>query len=252
MTKITRIVSVLALVMSGAFAAAEIGPLTEQQKKDFLETLDSASRGFRLFGDAMEKKSKGTDEVYEKIYALVSQGCKFSKNKSEKDGIDTVVLEAAVEAAVEAACPVVMKAVKSSKKVDETVSEKTSELSYQASEILHALNDVLGIAETGVGQTTHSSDQAGRTYHIERTFTGNVVSQKFGKLDYTVKTITDAMYANESKSSKVNSETVLSTKMGDVEIELKIVYKREGEVSTKESTLNGEKVEVNFVPFSLR
>lgn len=240
MTRTTRILSIAALLLSGVIARAEIGPLNEQQKKDFLETLKSTDRSVRLFRDAIEKKSKNADEIYEKMYALVSRGCKFSENKYEKDGVKVVELSAAIDQL----CPVVMKAVETLKKLDESVSERTSEIMYQANEVVKQLNDIFEVKGTGTGKTVHAETETERTYHIERNAEGTINSQKFGTLPYKILGTTDATHTKADKSVKVHSESVLVTQMSGTDIELKVIYHNEGGQATKEVILNGEKIEL--------
>ncbi|MDZ4661773.1 MAG: hypothetical protein SGJ18_09155 [Pseudomonadota bacterium] len=238
-----KIISILASVMtfglSATTALAYGGPLTEQQKKDFLGVFKSVGRVERLYSDAQGRKTPKSDEVYEKMYTLVQQACQFIENKSEKDSTLTVTLES-----TEIGCPVVMKSIEQVKNLGDGVSAIANKVVFQAGDLMKAINDVIETQDLLHGKIITTKNEEGGVITSDEKSEGFVVSQLHGKSDYTTRSVSSSEYVGNFEPTKINGEWTLNTKLGEINVEMKITYKLEDGVFTKEIFLNGEKIEI--------
>ncbi len=237
MTKISILASVFGLTL-GTAALAHGGPLTEQQKKDFMDEFKSVGRIERLYVDAQTRNTPKADESYEKMYELVKQACNFVEDKSQKDDTTTVVLES-----TEVGCPVTMKLIDQAKDIGEGTVATARKTVYVAGDLMKALNDVIEMQDLAHGQTVTIKNDGGGVISSEENSEGFVVSQKNGKSEYSARSVSSTEYVGNNDVTKITGEFTLNTKLADVEVEAKMTYQFIDGVFSKEVFLNGEKVE---------
>lgn len=234
----TKLITLLALLLNGTFALAAGGPLTEQQKKDFLEEFKSVERVERLFQEVKGSILPPQDQVYEKMRDLVQQGCKFIKNKTTKENVYTSTLES-----TEVGCPVVMREIDQSKDLGDGRFTAANKTVYQAGDLMKTVNDVIELYNMSHRNSQEIKTESGVSSVGENSSEGYVISQKNGRSDFTTYNEYNGYSTTEGNITSVNGKWMLNTKLGETEVEMEILYKLENGVYTEETILNGEKIE---------